>query len=115
MPPRSPCYRRRCRCCHSGGQHALENLHYGQASQGSRGGTAADEGGLFFFKELPPTDKMLAKVFSLLCCLMRVTILSNTTRSLCSSTAFHLLSPGSSLARQCFGVRTQPGAHGKGI
>lgn len=49
MPPRSPCYRRCCRCCHSGGQHALEKLHYGQASQGSRGGTVADEGGLFFF------------------------------------------------------------------
>lgn len=27
----------------------MEKLHYGQASQGSRGGTAADEGGLFFF------------------------------------------------------------------
>lgn len=48
MPPRSPCYRRRCRCCHSGGHHALEKLRYGQASQGSQGGTAADEGGLFF-------------------------------------------------------------------
>lgn len=38
----------------------------------------------FFFKELPPTGKMLAKVFLLRCCLMRVTIPSNTTHTFCS-------------------------------
>lgn len=54
MPRRSPCYRRCCRCCHSGGQHALEKLQRGQASQGSWGGTAADEGGLFFSSCLLP-------------------------------------------------------------
>lgn len=42
------------------------------------------KGDFFFFKELPPTGKMLAKVFSLLRCLMRVTSLSNTTHTLCS-------------------------------